>query len=203
MYDVLAILRRSGTSYELTAGMLVRRTMVTTGAITNRIDRLAERGLVEGSADADDRRKVIVRLTPAGLALVHEVAEAYMASNTRSSADPARAGRAGRPPTGAAAHARRRRRRVLTILARAPTANDVLFPPSNCQVETRLMPDAELRGSNAGIDRSAVQGDVATVSRQACTNAFTWARWSSWRHAIARWAGSRPSTGIHVMPGRA
>jgi DNA-binding MarR family transcriptional regulator len=79
MYDVLATLRRGGRPYELTAGMLVRRTMVTTGAITNRIDRLAERGLVERSADADDRRKVIVRLTPAGLALVDEVAEAHMA----------------------------------------------------------------------------------------------------------------------------
>jgi DNA-binding MarR family transcriptional regulator len=79
MYDVLATLRRGGQPYELTAGMLVRRTMVTTGAITNRIDRLAERGLVERSADADDRRKVIVRLTPAGLALVDEVAEAHMA----------------------------------------------------------------------------------------------------------------------------
>ena len=79
MYDVLATLRRAGPPCELTAGMLVRRTMVTTGAITNRIDRLAERGLVQRSADADDRRKVIVRLTPAGLALVDEVAEAHMA----------------------------------------------------------------------------------------------------------------------------
>ena len=79
MYDVLATLRRAGPPYELTAGMLVRRTMVTTGAITNRIDRLAERGLVQRSADADDRRKVIVHLTPAGLALVDEVAEAHMA----------------------------------------------------------------------------------------------------------------------------
>ena len=79
MYDVLATLRRSGPPYELTAGMLVRRTMVTTGAITNRIDRLAERGLVERRADAGDRRKVIVRLTSAGLALVDEVAEAHLA----------------------------------------------------------------------------------------------------------------------------
>jgi DNA-binding MarR family transcriptional regulator len=79
MYDVLATLRRSGPPYQLTAGMLVRRTMVTTGAITNRIDRLAERGLVERSADAADRRKVIMRLTPAGLAIVDEVAEAHIA----------------------------------------------------------------------------------------------------------------------------
>jgi DNA-binding MarR family transcriptional regulator len=80
MYDVLATLRRNGEPYELTAGDLVRRTMVTTGAITNRIDRLAERGLVERIGAPDDRRKVIVRLTSDGLALVDEVAEAHMAT---------------------------------------------------------------------------------------------------------------------------
>jgi DNA-binding MarR family transcriptional regulator len=79
MYDVLATLRRSGEPYELTAGDLVRQTMVTTGAITNRIDRLEERGLVE-RAGAEDRRKVIVRLTAAGLALVDGVVEAHMAT---------------------------------------------------------------------------------------------------------------------------
>jgi hypothetical protein len=47
MYDVMATLRRSGEPYELTAGNLVRQTMVTTGAITNRIDRLEARGFVE------------------------------------------------------------------------------------------------------------------------------------------------------------
>ena len=52
--------------------------MVTTGAITNRIDRL--RGVVASSSGpcADDRRKVIVRLTPAGLELVDEVVLAHV-----------------------------------------------------------------------------------------------------------------------------
>jgi DNA-binding MarR family transcriptional regulator len=72
MFDVLATLRRTGEPYELTAGQLVRHTMVTTGAITNRIDRLEERGLVERHAGTD-RRTVIVRLTPPGLALVDRV----------------------------------------------------------------------------------------------------------------------------------
>jgi DNA-binding MarR family transcriptional regulator len=76
MYDVLATLRRSGPPHALTAGELVRQSMVTTGAITNRIDRLADRGLVERAAAAD-RRKVVVRLTPAGLALVDEVVGAH------------------------------------------------------------------------------------------------------------------------------
>jgi DNA-binding MarR family transcriptional regulator len=76
MYDVMATLRRSGEPYELTAGELVRQTMVTTGAITNRIDRLEARGFVE-RASAPDRRKVIVRLTPAGVELVDEVVHAH------------------------------------------------------------------------------------------------------------------------------
>ena len=77
MYDVLATLRRSGEPYELTAGELVRQTMVTTGAVTNRVDRLEERGLVERTT-ADDRRKVIVRLTKKGLDLVDEVAVTHL-----------------------------------------------------------------------------------------------------------------------------
>jgi DNA-binding MarR family transcriptional regulator len=79
MYDVLATLRRSGEPYELTAGELVRHTMVTTGAITNRVDRLEQRGLVE-RASGDDRRKVIVRLTRRGLDLVDEVMVSHLAT---------------------------------------------------------------------------------------------------------------------------
>ncbi len=79
MYDVLATLRRAGPPYETTAGELVRQTMVTTGAITNRIDRLEERGLVERASD-HDRRKVRVRLTRTGLSLVDEVAVAHLAT---------------------------------------------------------------------------------------------------------------------------
>jgi DNA-binding MarR family transcriptional regulator len=79
MYDVLATLRRSGEPYELTAGDLVRQTMVTTGAITNRIDRLVERDLVE-RAGAEDRRKVIVRLTHRGRELVDEVVGDHLAT---------------------------------------------------------------------------------------------------------------------------
>ena len=78
MYDVLATLRRSGEPYELTAGDLMRQTMVTTGAVTNRIDRLEGRGLVE-RVGASDRRKVIVRLTTAGRELVDEVVVTHVA----------------------------------------------------------------------------------------------------------------------------
>lgn len=78
MYDVLATLRRSGKPYELTAGELGDQTMITTGAMTNRIDRLEERGLVERDTAPDDRRKVIVRLTPTGMALVEEIAVGHL-----------------------------------------------------------------------------------------------------------------------------
>jgi DNA-binding MarR family transcriptional regulator len=79
MYDVLATLYRLGAPHELTAGDLVRQTMVTTGAITNRIDRLEARGLVE-RASATDRRKVIVRLTSEGIATVERVVDAHLAT---------------------------------------------------------------------------------------------------------------------------
>lgn len=78
MYDVLATLRRIGPPHELSAGDLVRQSMVTTGAITNRIDRLAALGYVE-RLGTTDRRKVIVRLTTAGLAKVDEVAGPHLA----------------------------------------------------------------------------------------------------------------------------
>ena len=65
-FDVLAALRRAGRPYQLTPGALLRQTLVTSGTMTNRVDRLAERGLVERSPDPSDRRGVLVRLTAAG-----------------------------------------------------------------------------------------------------------------------------------------
>lgn len=79
MYDVMATLYRSGAPHELSAGDLVGQTMVTTGAITNRIDRLEQRGLVE-RAGAADRRKVIVRLTDEGVATVERVVDSHLAT---------------------------------------------------------------------------------------------------------------------------
>jgi DNA-binding MarR family transcriptional regulator len=78
MYDVLATLRRSGPPYELTAGQLLEQSMVTTGAMTNRVDRLEQRGLVERSAVPGDRRKVLVRLTATGLQLVDQVVGGHL-----------------------------------------------------------------------------------------------------------------------------
>ena len=65
-FDVLSALRRSGAPYELSPGRLLRETLVTSGTMTNRIDRLVTKGLVERLPDPADRRGVLVRLTPTG-----------------------------------------------------------------------------------------------------------------------------------------
>src|SRR6478672_4825711 len=65
-FDVLAALRRAGAPYELSPGRLLRETLVTSGTMTNRVDRLATRGFVERYPDPEDRRGVLVRLTPEG-----------------------------------------------------------------------------------------------------------------------------------------
>lgn len=65
-FDVLAALRRTGAPYELSPGRLIRETLVTSGTMTNRVDRLADRGLVDRLPDPHDRRGVLVRLTAAG-----------------------------------------------------------------------------------------------------------------------------------------
>lgn len=69
-FDVLAALRRAGAPYELSPGRLIRETLVTSGTMTNRVDRLATRGLVARQPDPSDRRGVLVRLTAEGRATV-------------------------------------------------------------------------------------------------------------------------------------
>ncbi|MET9342240.1 MULTISPECIES: MarR family winged helix-turn-helix transcriptional regulator [unclassified Nonomuraea] len=82
-FDVLATLRRSGPPYELTAGALLKAAMVTSGAITNRIDKMEAKGLVERIRDSDDRRSVRIRLTPRGYALVDELIGLHVANEAR------------------------------------------------------------------------------------------------------------------------
>lgn len=69
-FDVLSALRRGGTPYELSPGALMQQTLVTSGTMTNRVDRLAQRGLVERRPAPNDRRGVLVRLTDQGRAIV-------------------------------------------------------------------------------------------------------------------------------------
>ncbi|WP_424536355.1 MarR family winged helix-turn-helix transcriptional regulator [Sphaerisporangium viridialbum] len=65
-FDVLTTLRRSGEPYELSPGALLRATLVTSGTMTNRIDRLAAARLVRRRPDPEDRRGVLVSLTDLG-----------------------------------------------------------------------------------------------------------------------------------------
>ncbi|WP_422222200.1 MarR family winged helix-turn-helix transcriptional regulator [Nostocoides sp.] len=65
-FDVLSALRRTGAPYRLSPGQLLDATLVTSGTMTNRVDRLSERGLVRRLPSPRDRRGVLVELTPAG-----------------------------------------------------------------------------------------------------------------------------------------
>lgn len=65
-FDVLTALRRAGEPYEMSPGALLRATLVTSGTMTNRIDRLTSAGLVRRRPDPEDRRGVLVSLTDAG-----------------------------------------------------------------------------------------------------------------------------------------
>lgn len=65
-FDVLSALRRAGPPYQLSPGALLRATLVTSGTMTNRIDRLAAAGLVSRSRDPLDKRGVLVQLTDEG-----------------------------------------------------------------------------------------------------------------------------------------
>ena len=69
-FDVLSALRRAGPPFQLTPGALLRATLVTSGTMTNRIDRLASAGLVYREPDPSDRRGVLVTLSARGRSVV-------------------------------------------------------------------------------------------------------------------------------------
>lgn len=85
-FDVLATLRRAGAPFERPAGELADHTLVTTGGLTKRVDRLAARGLVERRVEASDARKRLVRLTPEGRELIDRAIAAHL-DNERSLLD--------------------------------------------------------------------------------------------------------------------
>ncbi|MGC5627742.1 MarR family winged helix-turn-helix transcriptional regulator [Georgenia sp. Z1344] len=77
-YDVLSALRRAGDPFTLTPGALTGSMMVTAAAMTNRLSRLEEKGLVDRSTDPDNRRSVRVSLTPRGRAVIDDVAPRHV-----------------------------------------------------------------------------------------------------------------------------
>nr|WP_187361605.1 MarR family transcriptional regulator [Phytoactinopolyspora mesophila] len=82
-FDVLSTLRRIGAPYELTASAFMKTSLVTSGAITNRIDRMETKGLVQRVRDTVDRRSVKIRLTEEGLQLVDSVLPLHVANEAR------------------------------------------------------------------------------------------------------------------------
>ena len=82
-FDVLVTLRRHGAPYELTPSELGASTMVTSSAVTKRIDRLERGGLVTRTVSESDARSRRIRLTEAGLALVDRLMGSHVANERR------------------------------------------------------------------------------------------------------------------------
>ena len=81
-YDVMSTLRRQGSPFMMAATDLAEANMLTSGAMTNRIDRLEEDKLVRRIKDDNDGRRVLVQLTRDGLKLVEEATEARFETAT-------------------------------------------------------------------------------------------------------------------------
>jgi DNA-binding MarR family transcriptional regulator len=82
-FDLLAALRRAGPPYEQRPTDLMEATMLSSGGITKRLDRLGDAGLVERRPDPDDRRGALVRLTRKGRAVIDRALETHIANEER------------------------------------------------------------------------------------------------------------------------
>ncbi len=82
-FDVLATLRRAGPPHALSPTALFEATMVTSGAMTGRIDRLERAGWVTRQPDPDDRRGTLVALTPQGHELIDRLMALHVANEQR------------------------------------------------------------------------------------------------------------------------
>lgn len=82
-FDVLATLRRSGEPYRLSPTRLYEATMISSGGMTSRIDRLEKAGLVERLPDPDDRRGKLIALTKRGLIVINETIGRHVANEVQ------------------------------------------------------------------------------------------------------------------------
>lgn len=82
-FDVLATLRRSGIPYQLTPTILYQTMMLTSGAMTARLDRLENRGLIRRMAHPSDRRGLLIALTDTGLVLIEKAMTAHIENETK------------------------------------------------------------------------------------------------------------------------
>lgn len=79
-FDVLATLLRAGPPHALTPSELIAQTMVASGTMTNRLDRLEQQGLVTRDRNPDDGRGFVVALTEAGLALINQAVSEHVSN---------------------------------------------------------------------------------------------------------------------------
>jgi DNA-binding MarR family transcriptional regulator len=93
-FSLIVTLRRSGPPYELNPTAFYRESLLSSGAITNRIDRVEAEGLVKRLPDPNDRRGTIVRLTPKGRALADRAIKLHFAALTEALSDIDRSERA-------------------------------------------------------------------------------------------------------------
>jgi DNA-binding MarR family transcriptional regulator len=82
-FDVLAALCRAGPPYQLTPTALMRAALVTSGAITQRLDRLEEKGLITRTRSDADGRAVVVTLTRAGRDALDAVLPDHLATERK------------------------------------------------------------------------------------------------------------------------
>ncbi|MEW9310088.1 MarR family winged helix-turn-helix transcriptional regulator [Labrys portucalensis] len=82
-FDVLATLRRSGEPYMLSPTRLYEAAMISSGGMTNRLDRLERAGLVERRPDPNDRRGKLIALTEAGKIVIDETIARHVANEQR------------------------------------------------------------------------------------------------------------------------
>jgi DNA-binding MarR family transcriptional regulator len=82
-FDVLATLRRSGESYMLSPTRLYEAAMISSGGMTDRLDRLERAGLIERRPDPKDRRGKLIALTDAGRRLIDETIGRHVANEER------------------------------------------------------------------------------------------------------------------------
>jgi len=82
-FDLLAALRRAGTPFELNPTQLMATTMLSSGGMTKRLDRLEDAGLVERRPDPSDRRGTLVGLTKKGRQLVDAALVTHVGNEER------------------------------------------------------------------------------------------------------------------------